>query len=117
MQKEALNLLHRALFPQAQAPAHCQLICSPRPIATAMTLTTFDPQTPGSPDSLDSVGLKATSPYKDGIEFQTTLIGLIADTVRYHSPCLDAFKAQMTKYLTHLSINNEASLNQMEDVS
>ncbi len=114
MQRDSLDLLRRTLFPQTQAPAHRQQICSPQ---TIMPLTTFDPQTPGSPDSLESVGLKTSSPYQDGAEFQAIIIDLIANTVRYHGTRLDAFKTQMTKYLTHLGIDNEACLNQMEDDS
>ena len=114
MQKTALDLLRRTLFPP-EASLVSDSIAQAGPIRPDMS--TFDPSTPRTPSSLDSVGLKAASPYTDGAQFHDILIGLIADQARYRSSKLTTFKSEMSKYLTHLAIDNEACLNQMEDGS
>ena len=71
---------------------------------------------PATSECLDRVGLKATSPYKNGDEFRAILVKMIADNFGLQYNCdFDEFEHDMHAYLTYLKVDNEACLNQMTD--
>jgi len=72
---------------------------------------------PATSECLDRVGLKATSPYKNGDEFRAILVKMIADNLglQYKHSDFDEFEHDMHAYLTYLKVDNEACLNQMTD--
>ena len=112
MERAALEDIRKALFPPSNPPV-------PGPLPTAVPTrpstmpTTFDPKTPGTPQSLDSVGLKSSAPYQDADGF-TEIVGTIIEKhLSYSTATASAFKPQLREYFDLHSVDNEAALSVM----
>ena len=78
------------------------------PSPQAMSSPVFDPKTPGSPGSLDAVGLSVT-PASDSTEFCSILCGIISNSLGYTTAQTTTLEAQLETYLAAHHATNEAS--------
>ena len=79
---------------------------TPRP--STMSSPSFDPQTPGSPESLTAVGLSAT-PASDATAFYAILSGIISNSLGFDTAQQTTLDTQLGTYLAAHHANNEAS--------
>ncbi len=107
MESARFNSIRRTLFPSDPTTAP-----SDNPIAqlTMAPRTTFDPKTPKSPDSLDSLGLKTSRQYSSAGDFSDLLSSIVQKNLGFSTEKAAQLAPELRQFLALNSVDNEATL-------
>ena len=107
MDTARLFSIRRTLFPSDPSAAPSDI-----PIAqpTMAPRTTFDPKTPRSPASLDSLGLKTSSQYESPGAFSDLLATIVGRNLGFSTAKAAQLAPDLRKFLVLNSVDNEATL-------
>ena len=107
MEPARLHSIRRTLFPSGPSTAPSD---NPTAQLTMAPRTHFDPQTPRSPASLNSLGLKTSKQYGSADDFANLLTAITGKALGFSSEKSAELAPQLRQYLALNSVDNEATL-------